>query len=617
MAGVRVVQAFNQEDVVPPPVPRDERAPVSRPTCTPSAITAKYTTMIELAQGGAIALILFYGGWLTGQDVVTVGTLAAFVLYLQNLFEPIQQMSQLFNTIQAAGASLQKLYGLLDEPVDDRRAAGRGRPPGDGRARGRRRLVPVRATVRSSSTTCRSPSQPGQRLALGRPDRRREVDAREADGAVLRPGRRARCGTAASTCATRRSHSLRRAHRRRAAGGLPVRRHDPRQPAHRRPDATDADDRRPRSTRSTSTTRFAALPDGLDTEVHERGANFSAGERQLVSLVRAALADPAVVVLDEATSSLDPGTELLVEHALERLMEGRTVIVIAHRLSTAERADLVAVVQDGTLRRGRHARRAGRARRPLRRAVQRRGPAAAPALDPIYDPRHGDLLRVPAVAAASCRTSSSPSSSATSGPGSTTRRRSTATSGRSWRWPRRATERIGLGPAVLVPNLRHPLAQASAIATLEQLAPGRAVVAIGTGFTGRMAMGQTALVVDVHAELRRAAACAAARRAGRGRRRDSCRCCTAPTSRRRGRSTTPIVVAANGPKGHRRRARARRRHHDDRRRQPRLRLVLGARVRHRARRRRGRGLRRARSRPPDPRSRSSSTRCTRRSRRGR
>src|SRR5688572_25758723 len=75
--------------------------------------------MIELTQGGAIALILFYGGWLTGHDVITVGTLAAFVLYLQNLFEPIQQMSQLFNTIQASGAALQKLYVLLDEEVTD------------------------------------------------------------------------------------------------------------------------------------------------------------------------------------------------------------------------------------------------------------------------------------------------------------------------------------------------------------------------------------------------------------------------------------------------------------------------------------------------------------------
>ena len=122
--------------------------------------------------------------------------------------------------------------------------------------------------------------------------------------------------------------------------------------------ATTSSSRRPTrpTTRSTPQSsalgldaRFDAFADGLDTEVHERGANFSAGERQLISLVRAALADPAVVVLDEATSSLDPGTELLVEHALERLMEGRTVIVIAHRLSTSERADLVAVVQGGSL----------------------------------------------------------------------------------------------------------------------------------------------------------------------------------------------------------------------------------------------------------------------------
>jgi ATP-binding cassette subfamily B protein len=95
--------------------------------------------------------------------------------------------------------------------------------------------------------------------------------------------------------------------------------------------------------------RFAALPDGLDTEVRERGSRLSAGEKQLVSMARAALADPAVLVLDEATSSLDPGTEAVVEAAVERLMEGRTTIVIAHRLTTAARADRVGVVEDGRL----------------------------------------------------------------------------------------------------------------------------------------------------------------------------------------------------------------------------------------------------------------------------
>jgi ABC-type multidrug transport system fused ATPase/permease subunit len=94
---------------------------------------------------------------------------------------------------------------------------------------------------------------------------------------------------------------------------------------------------------------FDDLPDGLHTEVRERGSRLSAGERQLVSLARAALANPDVLILDEATSNLDPGTESVVEKALSALMTGRTVIVIAHRLSTAERADRVGVVDDGEL----------------------------------------------------------------------------------------------------------------------------------------------------------------------------------------------------------------------------------------------------------------------------
>jgi ATP-binding cassette subfamily B protein len=95
--------------------------------------------------------------------------------------------------------------------------------------------------------------------------------------------------------------------------------------------------------------RFAAFPEGLETEVRERGSRLSAGERQLISLARAALADPTILVLDEATSNLDPGTEQSVEAALETLMHGRTVVVVAHRLSTAARADRIAVVYDGHL----------------------------------------------------------------------------------------------------------------------------------------------------------------------------------------------------------------------------------------------------------------------------
>ncbi|MFM2436861.1 MAG: hypothetical protein RL353_851, partial [Actinomycetota bacterium] len=97
------------------------------------------------------------------------------------------------------------------------------------------------------------------------------------------------------------------------------------------------------------TEHFAQFADGLDTQVRERGSRLSAGERQLVALARAALVDPAVLILDEATSNLDPGTESEVEHALERLMNGRTVIVVAHRLSTVQRADRIAVVAEARI----------------------------------------------------------------------------------------------------------------------------------------------------------------------------------------------------------------------------------------------------------------------------
>jgi ATP-binding cassette subfamily B protein len=95
--------------------------------------------------------------------------------------------------------------------------------------------------------------------------------------------------------------------------------------------------------------RFCEFPDGLETEVRERGSRLSAGERQLVSIARAALADPSVLVLDEATSNLDPGTEHHVEQAMEKLMHGRTTIVVAHRLSTAARANRIGVVNGGRL----------------------------------------------------------------------------------------------------------------------------------------------------------------------------------------------------------------------------------------------------------------------------
>ena len=114
----------------------------------------------------------------------------------------------------------------------------------------------------------------------------------------------------------------------------------------------------------------ASLPDGLDTRVGERGEAISVGERQLVALTRAQLGDPGLLILDEATSAVDPATERVITEALRRVSAGRTTVTIAHRLSTAEAADHVFVFDRGRARRAGHARRARGARRGLRGAVR-------------------------------------------------------------------------------------------------------------------------------------------------------------------------------------------------------------------------------------------------------
>ena len=115
-----------------------------------------------------------------------------------------------------------------------------------------------------------------------------------------------------------------------------------------RPDASD-DEVESALGRIGALERFGSLPAGIHTDVQTRGVRLSSGERQLIALARAALVEPAVIVLDEATSSLDPGTERAVERAIAAVSQGRTVITIAHRLSTAERADRVALFEQGRL----------------------------------------------------------------------------------------------------------------------------------------------------------------------------------------------------------------------------------------------------------------------------
>ncbi len=344
-AGVRVVQAFAREDVEVDRF-RGHNRGLYDAHMRSVWVQAWYLPVIELAGLGTTALVVGVGGWLTIEGVVTVGTVAFFVLTLGNLFEPINQLSQLFNMVQSAGAGLAKLFGLLDTPVDLPERPGAVDLPAEG-------AVEVQGVdfAYGDGTQVLSAVDlrvaPGEKLALVGPTGAGKSTLAKLVARLYDPTAGCvRFGGVDLRDATNRSLRERIVVVPQEGFLFNASVRDNVRVA--RGDASDADVERALDALGVRD-RFEALPEGLDTEVHERGARLSAGEKQLVSLARAALVDPAVLVLDEATSSLDPGTEVVVEQALTRLMEGRTVVVIAHRLSTAARADRVGVVEGGRL----------------------------------------------------------------------------------------------------------------------------------------------------------------------------------------------------------------------------------------------------------------------------
>ena len=345
LAGVRVVQAFGRERSFTRRFQETNEAQFDANLETVK-IATKYFPFVEFCGVAGIAIIVGIGGLFVDQKIITVGTVAAFVLYLNQLFEPVQQLSQVYNTLQSAGAALHKLFDLLDTPASIGERAGAVDLPAQGAlcvdavtfkyATGPDVLHDVSLTV-----------APGERVALVGPtgagkSTLAKLICRFYDpgvGAVSFGGVDLRDATLASlreriVVVPQEGYLFAGTIRENVRIG--------------RPDASDAEVQAAIDALGVSE-RFATLPEGLDTEVRERGSRLSAGERQLVSLARAALADPTVLVLDEATSNLDPGTEQTVERALELLTAQRTVVVVAHRLSTAARADRIAVVDRGRL----------------------------------------------------------------------------------------------------------------------------------------------------------------------------------------------------------------------------------------------------------------------------
>lgn len=346
MTGIKAVQAYRRE-------PRnaeifsevaDDYRDINEHTFRLLAI---FMPAVKLVGNLTTGMVLLYGGYRVMNDQMTVGTLTAFLLYLRMFFEPMQEISQFFNTFQSASSALEKIAGVLAtspriaDPADPVRldtvrgeVALRdvrfGYLPDHPVLTGMNLTVPAGQTVALVGTTgagkttiakliarfydpdCGSVSLDGVDLrALPQAELRRHVVMVTQENFLF-------SGTIADNI------------------------------RFGRPQASDAQVRAA-ATAVGADEFITALPDGYDTDVAKRGGRLSAGQRQLVAFARAFLAEPAVLILDEATSSLDIPSERLVQRALQTVLAGRTALIIAHRLSTVAIADRVLVVEQGRI----------------------------------------------------------------------------------------------------------------------------------------------------------------------------------------------------------------------------------------------------------------------------
>jgi ATP-binding cassette, subfamily B, bacterial len=344
IGGMRVIQAFRRERTNDR-IFREVNAHYREANQQTVVLNGLYFPFVDFLSAIATAIVLGYGGHMVFQGDLTVGTLFAFVLYLSNFFDPVQQLSQLYNTFLSAVAALDKIMDVMEEEPEVRDKPGArdleqikgdvsfenvrfGYGDGPEVLHGIGLDVPAGTTVALVGHTGAGKSTIAKLLA-------RFYDPR--DGRITIDGVDLREVTQASL--------------RRQLGVVPqegflfagtVRDNI----AFGRPDADPAEVAA--AAKAVGAHEFVlALEDGYETNLQERGTRLSLGQRQLVAFARALLADPRILILDEATSSVDIGTERRIESALRTLLADRTAFVIAHRLSTIRDADLIVVLEHG------------------------------------------------------------------------------------------------------------------------------------------------------------------------------------------------------------------------------------------------------------------------------
>ncbi|MFN8159732.1 MAG: ABC transporter ATP-binding protein [Solirubrobacterales bacterium] len=357
LSGIRVVRSFGQERRH---IERmDELNEANREANMRTVyLNAAYFPAVELLSAVGTAVILLYGGYQAIDGAIAIGVVVSFVGYLQTFFDPIQQLSQLYTTYQQGMAALDKIFELLDTSPDMVDAPGAVDP---GEIRGEVEMDGVSFAYREDAIEAEAA---GERVEWAL----RDVDLRVPAGQTLALVGSTGAGKSTFAKLVARFYDpqagavridgqdlrgLRQRALREQLGIVPqegflfsgtVRENI----AFGRPDAT-LEEIEEAAAAVGATGFIASLPDGIDTEVGERGIQLSSGQRQLVAFARALLAEPRILILDEATSNVDVRTERTIERGLERLLVGRTAIVIAHRLSTIRRAGKIVVLEDGRI----------------------------------------------------------------------------------------------------------------------------------------------------------------------------------------------------------------------------------------------------------------------------
>ncbi len=358
LSGIRVVRSFAQEPVHEEQLV-DLNADNRDANMTTVKLNAAYFPSVEMLSGLAVAAIVLYGGMQAIDGHISIGTIVAFVAALSNLFEPIQQLSQLYATYQSGMAALEKIFQLLDEQPDLTDRPGAIELP---RIAGEVDFDDVSFAYKPRSRRGANGAEPDEVLALD------HIDLQIPPGQTVALVGATGAGKSTMAKLVARFYDP-------TSGAVLVDGHDLREVASAslrsqmgivpqeaflfsgtvaeniafgRPDATPEQIRA--AAAAVGAEEFISeLPSGYDTEVGERGTQLSAGQRQLIAFARALIADPRILVLDEATSNVDLHSEARIERGLRRLLAGRTSIVIAHRLSTIRQAGRIVVLEHGRI----------------------------------------------------------------------------------------------------------------------------------------------------------------------------------------------------------------------------------------------------------------------------